>query len=76
MTETEKAAMKLRLAAWKRAEPTLEALRAEDIRSAETPRAMRIFAGSALWAVTHRPALPTSGLVEQQRWFSKMHRRP
>ena len=75
MTEVEKAAIKERIAAWKRAAPVLEAMRDEDIRNADTADAMRVFTGSATWAVLNRPALPTSGLVEQQRWFMKLHQR-
>jgi hypothetical protein len=72
MTDVEKAALKERVAIWQSAAPLLEAQRDADIRSADTADAMRIFTGSADWAVKHRPALPISGLVEQQRWFMKI----
>lgn len=74
MTEVEKEAIRERVAAWRRAAPVLQQVRDEDIREASTAQAMRIFAGSALWAVTERPPLPTSGLIEQQRWFARMRR--
>lgn len=74
MTEAERAAIKERIAQWERAAPVLQAVRDEDIRNADTAQAMRTFTGSASWAVIHRPALPTSGLVEQQRWFQKARR--
>ncbi len=74
MTEAEKAAIKERIAAWDRAAPVLQAVRDADIRASDTGQAMRIFSGSALWAAVHRPAPPSSGLVEQQRWFMKLRR--
>ena len=60
------------VATWQRASPLLQQVRDADIRAADTAQAMRIFSGSATWAVTHRPAVATSGLVEQQRWFMKL----
>ena len=74
MTEAEKAAIKERIAAWERAAPVLQRVRDDDIRAADTHRSMQLFAGSAEWAVRNRPAMPTSGLVEQQRWFMKLLR--
>ncbi len=74
MTEAEKTAIRERIAAWDRAAPVLQRVRDADIRGADTHRAMRLFSGSAEWAVKNRPAGPTSGLVEQQRWFMKWHR--
>jgi hypothetical protein len=74
MTNAEKTAIKERIAAWDRAAPVLQQMRDEDIRTADTHQAMDIFAGSAEWAVTNRPAAPTSGLVAQQRWFMKFRR--
>jgi hypothetical protein len=60
--------------AWKAAGPELEKMRAEDIRSADTALAIEQLAdafASALYL--HRPR-PDSGLVEQQRWFSRLRR--
>ena len=74
MTDAEKAAIKECIAAWERAAPVLQQVRDEDIRAADTHQAMQLFSGSAEWAVTNRPAAPTSGLVEQQRWFMKFRR--
>jgi hypothetical protein len=72
MTDVEKAALKERVMIWQKAAPLLEAQRDADIRATDTAEAMRIFTGSADWAVKYRPALPSSGLVEQQRWFMKI----
>jgi hypothetical protein len=72
MTATDKDALRAYAARWERAAPLLQQVRDADIRAADTAQAMKIFSGSATWAVTHRPASPTSGLVEQQRWFMKL----
>lgn len=72
MTATEKEALRAYVARWERAAPLLQQVRDADIRAADTAQSMRIFSGSATWAVTHRPAAATSGLVEQQRWFMKL----
>lgn len=72
MTETEKQALREHVARWDRAAPLLQQVRDADIRAADTAQSMKTFAGSAMWAVTHRPAAPESGLVEQQRWFMKL----
>lgn len=71
MTEAERALTKRWVDTWAAAAPELQKVRDADIRAADTAQAMRIFTGSATWAAIHRPALPTSGLVEQQRWFAK-----
>lgn len=72
VTDLEKEQIKQHILAWSRASVAMDAVRDEDIRSANTHDAMRVFSGSANWAATHRPASPTSGLVEQQRWFMKL----
>jgi hypothetical protein len=72
MTATEKEALRAYAARWERAASLLQQVRDADIRAADTAQAMKIFSGSATWAVTNRPASSTSGLVEQQRWFMKL----
>jgi hypothetical protein len=74
VTPLEKEALRAYVARWRRAAPLLQQVRDADIRAADTAQAMSIFSGSATWAVVHRPAAPTSGLVEQQRWFMKLRR--
>jgi hypothetical protein len=74
MTNAERAAYKERVAAWQRAAPVLQEVRDADIRAANTQQAMHAFTGLAVWAVRGYPAPPTSGLIEQQRWFKKLHR--
>lgn len=74
MTEAERELTKRWVQTWVQAAPELQKVRDADIRAADTADAMKIFTGSATWAVQNRPALPTSGLVEQQRWFAKIAR--
>lgn len=71
MTDTERKQTKRWIDAWATAAPVLQQVRDADIRSANTAASMRVFAGSALWASSNRPAEAWSGLVEQQRWFAK-----
>jgi len=56
---------------WIRAGAVLEKVRRNDVKSADTASAMRSFTGSVLNAIRTRPPAQTSGLVEQQRLFSK-----
>lgn len=73
MATVEKEALQAYVERWQRVGPLLQEVRDADIRAADTAQAMKVFSGSATWAVANRPALPTSGLVEQQRWFMKLH---
>jgi len=60
------------VAAWRRAEPTLERVRRENIRTTDTASAIAAFSGMALAAAKKHPPKSTSGLVEQQRIFMKI----
>jgi hypothetical protein len=58
---------------WRRAGEELEALRRADLASIDTREAVRhLFSCEALVLA---PPSPTSGLVEQQAWFARIHRR-
>jgi hypothetical protein len=67
--------MQLWVDTWKRAGPLLEKIREEEVRNADTQAAFRAFAGMALHIIRSRPPEPTSGLVEQQRWFRLLAQR-
>jgi len=69
MTPEERANMKRWVDTWKLAGPELERMREEDIRNENTIRAFEVFEGMAFLATRNFPPEPTSGLVEQQRWF-------
>ena len=60
------------VAAWRRAESTLERVRRENIRATDTATAITAFSGMALAAAKTHPPEKTSGLVEQQRIFMKI----
>ncbi|OYW70755.1 MAG: hypothetical protein B7Z37_29765 [Verrucomicrobia bacterium 12-59-8] len=72
MTDEERTLAKRWVDTWKAAGPLLEKVREDDIRAADTMRDFEIFAGLVEMEVKKRPSLPTSGLVEQQRWFMKL----
>ena len=72
MTDSELQVSRRWVATWVEAAPELQKIRDADIRAADTHQALRIFTGSATWAARNRPPAPTSGLVEQQRWFMKL----
>jgi hypothetical protein len=61
--------------AWKKAGPDLERLRREELRRLDTVHAIAFLCGPADYTVPPRAPKPTSGLVEQQRWFMKAARR-
>lgn len=72
MTDEERSLAKRWVDTWQTAGPLLEKVREADIRASDTIRDFQIFAGLAEMEVAKRPPLPTSGLVEQQRWFMKL----
>lgn len=74
MNDAEADAIRKRITQWENADTVMRRLRDEDIRETDTASAMKLFEGSAAWAAQHRPAEPWSGLVEQQRWFSKLRK--
>jgi len=56
---------------WQRAGEELEAIRRAEIRSVNTQEAVRQIFGAG--GPTLPPPSPTSGLVEQQMWFARLH---
>lgn len=59
---------------WKRVGPILDELRREAIRNADTALAIELFDGCVELGLRMNPPRPTSGLVEQQRYFRKARR--
>ena len=57
--------------AWKEAGPELERLRREELRHLDAQHAIALLCGSADYRVPPRAPKPTSGLIDQQRWFLK-----
>jgi hypothetical protein len=61
--------------AWKEAGEAMEELRREELRRLDVQRAIVLLCGPADYRVPPRAPKPTSGLIEQQRWFMKAKRR-
>jgi hypothetical protein len=60
---------------WKKAGPRLERLRREELRRLDVDRAIALLCGPLDYTAPPRTPRPTSGLVEQQRWFMKARAR-
>jgi hypothetical protein len=60
---------------WKKAGPELERLRREELRRLDPKCSIELLCGPADYTIPPRAPKPTSGLVEQQRWFMKVYRR-
>jgi len=60
---------------WKKAEPELEAIRRREIQEADNLKALESLTSSFNYAV-RLPARPSSGMVEMQRLFAKLHPKP
>jgi len=72
VTQEEREAIRARIEQWNRAAPVLEELRRRAIQESDTIRAIDAFAGLFRHAAASFSPKPTSGLVEQQRWFRKL----
>jgi len=72
MNDQDKDLIKSRVLQWTEAESVLQEVRDNEIRLADTARAMKIFSGAVLAALPNHPPRPWSGLVEQQKFFLKM----
>ena len=57
--------------AWELAGPRLERVRREELRRLDPQRAIALLCGEADYTRPPRAPRPTSGLVEQQRWFMR-----
>jgi hypothetical protein len=61
--------------AWKSAGPALETIRRNELRTLDGRAVIALLTGPADYTVEPRKARATSGLIEQQRWFSKARSR-
>jgi hypothetical protein len=73
MNNSEKENIRRWLAGWQTAGPILERLRAEAIRNSDTAVAIEQLSDAFESALRHYPPVATSGLVEQQRIFARLH---
>jgi hypothetical protein len=74
-TSEQNAAARRWVEAWRAAGPALEAVRVEELRGLDGRRAIALLTGPADYRAEPRKARPSSGLVEQQRWFMKARAR-
>ena len=74
MTEEEKTLARKCLQAWREAAPVLDEIRREDIRNADTVKAVQLLDDAFDAAVWMTPLRETSGLVEQQAIFARSRR--
>ena len=73
LTDPELELMRHWVETWRRAGKELEEIRRREIGETDTREAIRQLFGSVV-SFRNFPAPPTSGLVEQQRWFAKLRR--
>ncbi len=59
---------------WRHAAPRLEAIRRRELRELDTFAAIARLCGPADYHQPPRAPRPTSGLIEQQRLFSRLRR--
>jgi len=62
---------KLWVHAWQTAAPLLDQLRRQEICNTNTAHAIVQLEQAFQSARRHHPPQPTSGLIEQQRWFAR-----
>ena len=74
MTEAEKTAAKRWMDAWREAGKELESIRRAELRALDPLQAVASLSGVVDFSSEPFCARPTSGLVEQQRWFIKARR--
>lgn len=74
MSATEQANARRWVQAWKEAGPELERIRAEEIRATDTVRAMEQLDELFTHGALSLPARASSGLLEQQFYFSRDRR--
>ncbi len=72
MNPTNDEQMRRWLAGWQAAGPVMERLRKEAIRRCDTAEAIESLSEAFESALLHLPKSTMSGLVEQQRYFSRL----
>jgi hypothetical protein len=65
---------KLWVKTWQKAGEALENVRRREIRHIDTAKAILQLEDAFQSALREHPPKPTSGLVEQQRWFARWER--
>lgn len=73
-TEEQIAQGRLWVAAWRAAGPELERLHRDELRRLDTFQTIALLCGPGDYRVPPRAPKPTSGLIDQQRWFRTLRR--
>jgi hypothetical protein len=60
------------VSAWREAGPALERIHRDELRRLDTFQTIAHLCGPGDYRVPPRAPKPTSGLIEQQRWFQKL----
>ena len=67
-----KAPLKTFVERWQRLGPDLEKIRKRELKAISTPQALQNLAGAFEDCRLRFPPKPTSGLIQQQKWFKKL----
>jgi hypothetical protein len=67
-----KAPLKAFVEQWRRLGPELEKIRQRELKTISTPQALQNLAGAFEDCRLRFPPKPTSGLIQQQKWFKKL----
>lgn len=65
-------AMRQWVARWKKAGPELERIRREEVIHTDVRQAIELLEDAFQSALRHFPPGPSSGLVDQQRWYKRL----
>jgi hypothetical protein len=74
MSITQKQQMVAWVKTWKAAGEALKDIKRQELLQYDYEKNLPIIEDMLQWAYEHRTPRLTSGLVEQQRWFSKMRK--
>lgn len=64
-------AMRQWVARWKKAGPELERIRREELAHIDIRQTIELLEDAFQSAIRHSPPRPTTGLVDQQRWYKR-----
>lgn len=74
MNQNEKQNIRTRIMQWKRAGAVMEKIRRDDLAYINIGQIIEDLDDAFESALLHMPLSSTSGLVEQQAWFSRLNR--
>jgi hypothetical protein len=74
MNDSERERLRQWVTCWKAAGARMEDLRRERLRNIDTRQSLENLADAFESCRIHHKPLPTSGFVEQQRWFRRLRK--